>query len=133
MPSSSARVFDLPEASTMNSLVLAPPNPPPPAYKLPSESRAIAHKNATEGSKISFTTGASARRPSLASERRVSVPFSKSAISPCCQVLVSTAHKVPNAHINALNVLKMCIEGVLFDVNFERITAADHLIERNRK
>src|SRR5579862_3149118 len=133
MPSSSARVFDFPAGSTMNSLVLEPPNPPPPAYRFPLESRAIAHKNATDGSKISFTTGASASRPSLASERRVNVPFSKSAISPCCQVLVSTAHNVPKAHKNAPNVLEMCMKSVLFDVNFERITAADHLIDRDGK
>src|SRR5271154_3232637 len=129
MPSSSARVFDLPLGSTMNNLVLEPPNPPPPAYKFPLESRAMAHKNATEGSKISFTTGASASRPSLASERRVSVPFSKSAISPCCQVLVSTARNVPIAHKSAPNVLEMCMDDVLFDVYLERVAAAHHLID----
>ena len=96
----------------MNSLVFEPPKPPPPAYKLPLESRAIAHKNATEGSKISLTRGASASRPSLPSERCVSVPFSKSAISPCCQLFVSTAQSVPIAHKSAPNILGMCMKSV---------------------
>src|SRR5215471_1655352 len=75
----------------MNSLALDAPSPPPPTYKVPLESRATAHKKATPPSSTSFITGARLNRPSLESERCVSVPFSKSAVPDCCQTFVSTA------------------------------------------
>src|ERR1044071_3981788 len=97
---------------------------------LPLESRATAHRKVTEGSNSSATLGASVSLPSLETERRVSVPFSKSAISDCDQYFVSTAHRDTAAHKTTMTIRKEDIEScnylLLFNDNPQRVAAADH-------
>src|SRR5712692_7941066 len=133
MPSSSASVFDFPDGSITNSFAFEPPNPPPPAYRSPFESRATDHRNVTDGSKISLSAGASIRRPSLARESLVRLPFSKSAIAPCSQVLVSTAGNHTAAHRTTVETRRICIGYGLLYGDPERIAAAHHVVERNRE